>query len=99
MKEGTLFDPEGEERAKEMLDGVVWCADAYATMDGADALAILTEWNEFRALSLPRVRGLLKAPIVVDLRNVYTPAMMSAEGFHYTSIGRPAAAPEGPERS
>ena len=87
------YDPEGEERAKELLAGVVWCADAYETMTGADALAILTEWNEFRALSFARVRSLLKAPIIVDLRNVYTPAMMAAEGFHYSSIGRPSVAP------
>ncbi|HSE80050.1 MAG TPA: UDP binding domain-containing protein, partial [Alphaproteobacteria bacterium] len=58
-------------------------------MEGADALAILTEWNEFRAVDLERVKALLKTPIVVDLRNVYEPAAMAAAGFHYSSIGRP----------
>ena len=60
---------------------------------GADALVILTEWNEFRALDLERVRGLLKAPLIVDLRNVYEPDEVAAAGFRYVSIGRPAAAP------
>ena len=62
---------------------------AYAAMEGADALAILTEWNEFRAVDLERVKALLKTPIVIDLRNVYEPAAMAAAGFQYSSIGRP----------
>jgi UDPglucose 6-dehydrogenase len=84
------FDPEGMGRAKEMLDGVQWCEDAYGTMEGASALAILTEWNEFRMLDFERIKSLLRAPVVVDLRNVYTPAMMAEAGFTYTSIGRGA---------
>jgi UDPglucose 6-dehydrogenase len=64
-------------------------------MEGADALAILTEWNEFRAVDLERVKALLKTPIIVDLRNVYEPAAMAAAGFRYSSIGRPQRS-EGP---
>jgi len=88
------YDPEGNDRAKALLDDVVWCSDAYETMENADALAILTEWNVFRALSLSRVKDLMKAPIVVDLRNVYNPAMMAEEGFYYTSVGRSPVSPE-----
>jgi UDPglucose 6-dehydrogenase len=87
------YDPEGMPRARELLDGVVWCDDAYEPMRDADALAILTEWNEFRALNLGRVRSLLRAPVVVDLRNVYVPSMMAAAGFYYLSVGRPPAVP------
>ncbi len=83
------FDPEGMEEAQKQLSDVVYCEDAYSTMEGADALAVLTEWNEFRALNLTRVKSLLKAPILVDLRNIYEPAEMVASGFSYSSIGRP----------
>jgi len=83
------FDPEGMIEAKEMLDGVAWCEDAYAPMEGADVLAIITEWNAFRGLDLERVKGLLKAPIMVDLRNIYEPAEMAEAGFDYHCIGRP----------
>ena len=67
------------------------CADAYETMDGADGLVLLTEWNEFRALNMVRVRELLKQKVIVDLRNIYAPAQMQAYGFSYYSIGRAAA--------
>ncbi len=87
------YDPEGMEEAKEQLD-LVWCDDAYATMEGADVLAILTEWNEFRALDLKRVKSLLKKPVMVDLRNIYNPDEMAAAGFSYTGIGRASAAAE-----
>ncbi|HVI49836.1 MAG TPA: UDP-glucose/GDP-mannose dehydrogenase family protein [Candidatus Sulfotelmatobacter sp.] len=85
------FDPEGMEEAKKMLTGIVYCEDAYDAMQGADALAVLTEWNEFRALNLGRVKSLLSKPILVDLRNIYEPGEMIEAGFHYTSIGRPGS--------
>ena len=88
-----VFDPEGMEEAKKLLDGVVWCGNAYETAAGADALAILTEWNEFRALDLTRLRDLMRAPVICDLRNIYNPSQMTAAGFKYTSIGRPVARP------
>jgi UDPglucose 6-dehydrogenase len=80
------------DEARHMLDGVVFCQSAYDTLEGSDALVILTEWNEFRALDLDRVKSLLSAPIVVDLRNIYNPADMIEAGFHYSSIGRPGSA-------
>jgi UDPglucose 6-dehydrogenase len=89
------FDPEGMAEAKKMLPEVEFCADAYAPMQDADALAILTEWNEFRALDLERVKALLKRPVVVDLRNIYSPEEMLAAGFDYASIGRPRLSPPG----
>ena len=82
------FDPEGMEEAKKQLPAITYCDDPYAAMEGADALAILTEWNEFRALDFGRTKSLLKAPVVVDLRNVYEPEMMREAGFTYVSIGR-----------
>ncbi len=88
-----VFDPEGMEEARALLDGVEWCEGAYDAMDGADALAILTEWNEFRALDLKRVKGLLRRPVMVDLRNIYNPDEMAAAGFEYACVGRPAYPP------
>jgi UDPglucose 6-dehydrogenase len=87
------FDPEGMNEARKLLGGVVFCANAYEAMEGAHALVIITEWNEFRALDLGRVRTLLKSPTVVDLRNIYKPADMAESGFYYFSIGRDPAEP------
>ena len=87
------FDPAGMEEARALLDGVVWCDDSYGAMTGADALVILTEWNEFRALDLERARGLLRTPLMVDLRNVYEPSEVAGAGIRYVSIGRSAASP------
>jgi UDPglucose 6-dehydrogenase len=70
----------------------VWCEDAYQTMENADALVIVTEWNAFRALNLKRVKSRLKRPVIIDLRNIYRPKDMAAAGFDYHSIGRPHAA-------
>jgi len=88
---GTIraFDPEGIAEAKKLLPDLVYCQDAYETMEGADALVLLTEWNEFRALDLARVGRLLMEPLVIDLRNIYQPAEMAAAGLRYISIGRP----------
>ena len=87
------FDPAGMAEARALLDGVVWCNDSYEAMAGADALVILTEWNEFRALDLERAQSQLRTPLVVDLRNIYEPAEMAAAGLRYVSIGRPAVSP------
>jgi len=86
----SAFDPEGMEAAAKLLPGVEWAADAYETMAGADGVVILTEWNEFRALDLDRLKSLLKAPLMIDLRNIYTPDEMAQAGFEYHSVGRPA---------
>ncbi len=93
------YDPEGMEEAKKLLDGVNWCDSAYDAMEGADALAILTEWNAFRSLDLNQVKALMKRPVVVDLRNIYDPADMAEAGFVYSCLGRPGnAAGSGDER-
>lgn len=82
------YDPEGMEQARTVLPGVELCDSAYACITGADAMVIVTEWNEFRALDLKRARKLLKAPVVVDLRNIYRPDEMARLEFTYTSVGR-----------
>jgi UDPglucose 6-dehydrogenase len=82
------YDPAGMNEAKKLLSDVHWCGDAYAAIDGADAIVLVTEWNEFRSLDLDRVKSLMKRPVMVDLRNVYDPGMMVDAGFVYTSIGR-----------
>jgi len=83
------FDPEGMEEAKKLLDNVLWCEDAYDAMTGADAVIIITEWNQFRALQLNRLKDVMKQPVMVDFRNIYDPKEMADEGITYSSIGRP----------
>jgi UDPglucose 6-dehydrogenase len=84
----VAYDPEGMGQAKLVLEAVTYAEDSYAALDGADAMVLVTEWDEFRALDLRRVRALLKAPVVVDLRNVYRPEEMNRHGFLYTGVGR-----------
>ena len=88
-------DPEGRKEAEPLLPGVTWCDDPYEAMEGADAVSILTEWNAYRALDLDRVKGLLSAPVMIDLRNIYSLDEMRSEGFHYVSVGRTAIAAGG----
>jgi UDPglucose 6-dehydrogenase len=83
-------DPEGMGEAKKQMPDLDYRNDPYEAIEGADALVILTEWNSYRSLDLDRVKSLLKAPIFVDLRNIYRPAEMKAAGFHYSSLGRTA---------
>jgi UDPglucose 6-dehydrogenase len=83
-----VFDPVGMDEARKLLDDVTWGESAYEIMDGADALVIITEWNEFRALDLGRVKAALRAPVMIDLRNIYSPAEMRAAGIAYTGVGR-----------
>jgi UDPglucose 6-dehydrogenase len=82
------YDPEGMEQAKAMLTDVEYAADPYACAEGTDALAIVTEWDAFRALDLARVKRIMRAPVIIDLRNVYQPDDMEQQGFNYHSIGR-----------
>ncbi|MBD3834839.1 UDP-glucose dehydrogenase family protein [Brevundimonas bullata] len=86
------FDPEGMHEAAKMLDGVVFRDGPYDAVEGADVVVIMTEWDQFRALDLDRIKLLLKQPVMVDLRNVYRPEDMKARGFRYSSIGRPESA-------
>ena len=87
------FDPEGMGPAEPLLPGVEWCKNAYEAMTDADVVAILTEWNEFRGLDLDRMKSIMKAPVLVDLRNIYNPGDMLAAGFDYSSVGRPLSIP------
>ena len=87
------FDPAGMNEAKKLIEGPVWCDDAYDAMEGAEAVVILTEWNEFRGLDLERMKTLMKQPVMIDLRNIYRPNEMAAAGYHYTSVGRKSVAP------
>src|SRR5262249_39728795 len=82
------FDPEGIGEARKLMSEIEYCTDAYQTMEGADALVLITEWNEFRGLDLARVKRLLRRPLVIDLRNVYKPEEMREAGLEYHSIGR-----------
>jgi UDPglucose 6-dehydrogenase len=81
-------DPEGMEIARGMMPEVTYCRDAYDAAQGADAVAIVTEWDTYRALDLKRLAGVMVAPVMVDLRNVYPPADAARAGFAYSSIGR-----------
>ena len=83
------YDPQGMNEAKKLLSsGITWCDDGYSTMQDADMVVILTEWNEFRKLDFNRARTLLKSPLIVDLRNIYKLSEMEDSGFTYVSVGR-----------
>ncbi len=83
------YDPEAMEEAKHLMDGIHYAENAYGALEDADAMVIVTEWDQFRALDLGRVKETLKGDVVVDLRNIYSPEDMAKRGFAYTSIGRP----------
>ena len=82
------YDPQATEQARPMLPDVTFCQNAYACAEGASALVIVTEWDAFRALDLDRVKQALSEPVVVDLRNMYSPSDMRKRGFRYSSVGR-----------
>ncbi len=83
------FDPAGTVEAEHLFNNVEFTSGPYFCAENADILVIITEWNEFRALDLDRLKSTMKAPVMVDLRNIYRPEEMAAAGFDYTSIGRP----------
>ncbi len=87
------FDPAAMDGCRADYPQVEFCDDAYEAAAGADALLICTEWNEFRALELERLRDSLRRPLIVDLRNIYEPERMAAAGFRYVSVGRPEVHP------
>ncbi|HZP20135.1 MAG TPA: UDP-glucose/GDP-mannose dehydrogenase family protein [Bauldia sp.] len=92
------YDPQGMERTRKLTTGVTFARDAYDCAAGADVLVLVTEWEEFRALDLERLKAGLARPIVVDLRNVYSPAEMKSAGFVYASVGRPRSDAPGDSR-
>jgi UDPglucose 6-dehydrogenase len=85
------YDPEGTAAAKALQPGIEYAASSYDAANGASALVIVTEWNEFRALDLPRIKSTMVTPVIVDLRNIYRPDDAALAGFSYTSIGRGSA--------
>ncbi|MBS1770941.1 MAG: UDP-glucose/GDP-mannose dehydrogenase family protein [Acidobacteria bacterium] len=82
------FDPVAMDEARHVLPAIEYAADEYSAIEGADALVIVTEWNQFRALNLQKVKELLRSPKIADLRNIYEPATMRAAGFEYVGVGR-----------
>jgi UDPglucose 6-dehydrogenase len=86
------YDPAGMSQAKAELPDIAYCSDPYACAHEADALVIVTEWEEFRALDLSRLRREMRNPAIVDLRNIYRPDEMAKHGFTYESVGRGAPA-------
>jgi UDPglucose 6-dehydrogenase len=85
------YDPVAMPMAQRELRDVDYCPDAYATCAGSDAVVLITEWNQFRALDLDRIRSLLRTPVMIDLRNVYEPETMKRLGFRYAAVGRRGA--------
>ncbi|HYD44306.1 MAG TPA: UDP binding domain-containing protein, partial [Phenylobacterium sp.] len=82
------FDPEGTGEARQLLREVDFKDGPYEVAENADAVVILTEWDQFRALDLDRIKLVMRAPRIIDLRNIYKPADMRARGFEYASVGR-----------
>ena len=82
------YDPHGMEEARKLMPRLETAVDPYACIEGADAMLILTEWDQFRALDLDRVKAALRSPVIIDLRNIYRPAEVAAKGLTYVSVGR-----------
>jgi UDPglucose 6-dehydrogenase len=82
------YDPAGMEQAKPKLEAVVYCHSAYEAAEGADAVVIATEWEQFRALDLGRLKSVMAQPVIVDLRNIYRADEMKRANFRYVAVGR-----------
>jgi UDPglucose 6-dehydrogenase len=82
------YDPAGMEQAKKLLPEIDYCDGPYTCAEGADSLVIATEWEQFRALDLEKLKQLMAQPVIVDLRNIYHPDDMARHGFRYDSVGR-----------
>ena len=80
-------------QARALMPQVVYCESAYDCAQGVDALVIVTEWEQFRALDLERLRDLMTTPVIIDLRNIYRPEELHRHGFAYASVGRPSDYP------
>lgn len=90
----AAYDPVAMEQAQKQLQDVVWCQDAYEVAANCEAVAIVTEWNEFRALDLARLGSVMASRRLLDLRNIYRPQDIEKTGFYYSSIGRPDILPD-----
>jgi UDPglucose 6-dehydrogenase len=86
----TGYDPEGMANARPLMEGIDYAVGPYEAAEGADAVVIVTEWNQFRALDLDRLKSIMTSPVLVDLRNIYRPDEVTAHGFTYAGIGRPS---------
>ena len=84
----TAYDPVAREEARRVLPEIEYADDEYEAASGADVLVFVTEWNQFRALDMDRIRGLMRTPKIADLRNIYDPADMRELGFEYVGVGR-----------
>lgn len=96
LKEGATiraYDPIALDEACKMVTTLKPCKDAYDAAEGTDALIIMTEWNQFRSLDFERLKGIMKAPVLIDLRNVYDPDRVAGYGFRHISVGRPIKEP------
>jgi UDPglucose 6-dehydrogenase len=96
IKQGAsvrAYDPAALEEACQLISGLLPLNDAYEAAQGADALILMTEWNQFRTLDFDRLKTLLRQPVFLDLRNVYEPERVAAFGLHHISVGRPSKAP------
>jgi UDPglucose 6-dehydrogenase len=82
------YDPVSMDNARMVLDGVDYCGSAYEVAEGADAIVVVTDWNEFKHLDMARVKDLMRGEVVVDGRNIYNPDEMSQMGFKYRGFGR-----------
>jgi len=92
MAQGSIvqaYDPAALEEASRALTGIIPCQDTYETARGADALVLITEWNEFRNLDFAKLKSVMRRPILIDLRNVYEPGRVTQFGFRHVSVGRP----------
>ena len=87
------YDPQGRAKGEELLPGVTWCDSAIEAVEGADALVLLTEWNEFRAVDLRHFRNKMRGNVLIDLRNVYQQALAETAGFVYRGVGRGVGRP------
>ncbi len=94
-----VYDPEGRKQAEPLLPQVTWCETVLEAAKGADATVVLTEWNEFRAVSLAALNREMRGELLVDLRNIYRPEHAHAAGLTYVSVGRPHSSPDGEEFS
>ena len=90
----AAYDPQAGPAGAARIPDVVWCKNAYAAVEGADAVVILTEWNEFRGLDLRKLAGLMARPVMIDLRNLYSPQDMARSPFVYHSLGRAVMLPQ-----
>ena len=85
------FDPAGMQQAKAVLPDITYCESPYACVDGADAIVIVTEWEQFRALDLDEMKQRMACPVLIDLRNIYSNEEVDQHGFAYVGVGRPTS--------